>query len=247
MLPRTLALTWCCAPWLVFATPASCCPLVVRHPCVWFPWSRRLHCGSLCRGWVALVMVCYAGVIVVFVVPLLLVVIVSSSPPPLSSFALSASRRLPSPPLVVCPFLFSSFAVPPLVISPLFLSLFPLSWLSSFPPSSVSFPPFPLSLFPPPRCRLASPRRFYSRSLLLLLVSLIFILLVSLLLFHSHLLHSPLLLSSLLLSSLLLSSLLLSPPRRRRFASPPRRFPSSASNFLGPTSCISLSNSSGEG
>jgi len=103
MLPRTPAVSWCCAPWLVFATPASCCLLVVRHPCVLLPWSRRLHCGSLHRGWVALVVVCYAGVIVVFVVPLLLVVIVSSFPPPLSSFS--------PPPLVVCPLRLSSFAL----------------------------------------------------------------------------------------------------------------------------------------
>jgi len=52
--------------------------VVVRHPCVLLPWSRRLRCGSLRQGWVALVVVCYAGVVVVFVVPLLLVVVVSS-------------------------------------------------------------------------------------------------------------------------------------------------------------------------
>jgi len=94
MLPRTQAVSWCCAPWLVFATPGSCCLLVVRHPYILFPWSRRLRCGSLRRGWVALAAFCYAGV-VALVVPLLLVVAVSS-------FLVLVSPLSPFPPSSRC-------------------------------------------------------------------------------------------------------------------------------------------------
>jgi hypothetical protein len=113
----------------------SCCLLAVRHPVFLLPWSRRFRCGSLRRGWVALAVVCYAGVVVVFVVPLLLAVVVSSLLVVVSPGFLPSSRRF----------------LPPLVISPLFLSRFPSPGCRRFLPCC-RFPRFPLLLssFPPP-------------------------------------------------------------------------------------------------
>ena len=118
------AMSWCCAPWLVFRTPALCGLLVVCHPVVLLPWSHRLRCGSLCWSWVALAMVCYAGIVVFFPLPLLfsccflLPLVISYL---LSSFPTSSHHFFP--PLVISPFLFLLFALPPLAIPSL---IFPL-------------------------------------------------------------------------------------------------------------------------
>jgi hypothetical protein len=68
---------------------------------------------------------------------------------------MAASRRF-FPPLIVSPFLFSSFTLPPLVISPLFLSRFPSPGCRRFLPrcrfplSPSSSRRSPLLSFPPP-------------------------------------------------------------------------------------------------